>query len=66
MAEETIEKKETKSSKSTVKVIIGIVLVILGLLLVVVWWGHIWGLFKGCLGLFLILSGAVTLAIAKE
>ncbi len=65
MAEENSEKKETKQ-KSLVKVIVGIVLVALGLLLVIAWWSDLWTLVRGFLGLFLILAGAVTIAIAKE
>lgn len=72
MAEETNDKKvdEGKSScicsKPSVKVIIGVVLIIGGLAAVISWWPNLLALLKGCIGLFLIMAGAIAIAIAKE
>lgn len=72
MAEETNDKKvdEEKSrcicSKPSVKVIIGVVLIIGGLAAVISWWPNLLALLKGCIGLFLIMAGAIAIAIAKE
>jgi hypothetical protein len=61
------EQAEKKSgSKTILKIVIGIVLIVLGLALVIVWWPYLLGLIQGCLGLFLIMAGAITIAIAKE
>lgn len=62
------ETKEEKSKNAGVilKIILGIVFVLLGLLAVVGWWQDLWTVFKGCIGLFLILAGVITIAIAKE
>lgn len=48
------------------KVILGIAFIVLGVMAVVVWWSSLVEVFKGCIGLFLILAGLITLAIAKE
>ena len=48
------------------KVILGIAFIVLGVMAVVVWWSSLVDVFKGCVGLFLILAGLITLAIAKE
>lgn len=67
MVEETNEKKASYPPlKIGTKVITGIVLLVLGLLAVIAWWGDLWTVFRGCIGLVLILAGAVTIAIAKE
>ena len=72
MAEEVKETKEQektdggKAVKTFLKVLLGIVLLALGGYLVLRWWGHLFNLIKGCAGLFLILAGVITLAIAKE
>lgn len=66
MAEQTSEKKSGAAVKIVVKVIIGIALIVLGILAIVSWWKSLWIVFQGCIGLFLILAGAITLAIAKE
>lgn len=70
MAEEI--KKEEKQEKikkiiSTVlKVILGIFFLFLGVLAIFRWWNALLILVKGSIGLFLILAGIITLAIAKE
>lgn len=54
------------ATKTSSKLIIGVVLIILGLLAVITWLQPLVILIKGCLGLFLIMAGAVTIAISKE
>lgn len=71
MAEETKTQEAEKTEggkifKTIFKVLLGIALLIVGLVLVVAWKGELLVLIKGGLGLFLILAGAITLAIAKE
>lgn len=72
MAEEVNDKKvdEKKNccicSKPSVKVVIGIALIIIGLAAVISWWPSLVALLKGCIGLFLIMAGAIAIAIAKE
>ena len=71
MAEEANEKKvdEKKShawAKAGFKVIIGVVLIIIGLAAIISWWPNLLALLKGCIGLLLIMAGAITIAIAKE
>ncbi|MDD2752539.1 MAG: hypothetical protein PHN59_05340 [Candidatus Omnitrophica bacterium] len=48
------------------KVILGVAFLVLGILAVVRWWPLLLMIVKGCVGLFLILAGVITLAIAKE
>lgn len=48
------------------KVILGLVLLGLGAWAVYAWFGSLATVVKGCIGLFLILAGLITLAIAKE
>lgn len=65
MAEEN--KTDSKKLAATVlKVILGLVLIVLGVMMVIGWWGALKIVITGCLGLFLILCGLITLAIAKE
>lgn len=70
MAEEVKQeekKVEVKKIISTIfKVILGLVLLALGALAIVRWWEMLLIMVKGCVGLFLILAGVITLAIAKE
>ncbi len=70
MAEE-IKQEEKKAQASKVmstilKVILGIVFLVLGVLAVLRWLPQLLMIIKGCIGLFLILAGIITLAIAKE
>jgi len=63
------EKKCCEASKamSTIfKVILGIVFLVLGVMAVLRWLPNLLAIIKGCIGLFLILAGIITLAIAKE
>jgi hypothetical protein len=55
-----------KTLSALFKVILGIVFLILGGLAILKWWGALLLIVKGCIGLFLILIGVITLAIAKE
>jgi len=68
MAEQANEKKTCGCgvAKSGIKVIIGIVLIIAGLSAVIRWAPSLWTVVKGFIGLFLIMAGAITIAIAKE
>ncbi|MCK4912184.1 MAG: hypothetical protein KAS05_00510 [Candidatus Omnitrophica bacterium] len=71
MAEEANDKKvdQKKScacSKSSFKVILGIVLIIIGLVVAIKWRFSLLILIRGCIGLFLIMAGAIAIAIAKE
>jgi len=52
--------------KTILKFILGIVFVVVGILLAVYWWTNLWNLIKGCAGLFLVLVGLITIAIAKD
>ena len=70
MAEEakTEAKKENgKKMMATIfKVILGLAFLAFGAWLVYRGWGDLWVLIKGSIGLFFILAGIITLAIAKE
>ncbi|MEW5758866.1 MAG: hypothetical protein AB1755_05320 [Candidatus Omnitrophota bacterium] len=68
MADETKPQQESSKNagKTILKVILGAILVILGIWLVIAWRFDLLIVIKGCLGLFLILAGAITLAIAKD
>ena len=48
------------------KYIVGVLLVCLGFGAIISWWSELVIMFKGCIGLFLIMAGAITIAIAKE
>lgn len=72
MAEEVKETKEAektdagKGAKTLLKYVLGIALVAAGLGSVLAWRNDLMVLIRGGLGLFLILAGAITIAIAKE
>ena len=53
-------------AKAALKMILGVVFVLLGFAVWIKWWGAFATVFKGCIGLFLIMAGAITIAIAKE
>lgn len=59
-------KKCCSAAKAGSKVIVGVVLIILGLLAVISWRWPLLTVIKGCVGLFLIMAGAIAIAIAKE
>jgi hypothetical protein len=48
------------------KVILGLAFLILGVLAIIAWRGALLLVIKGCIGPFLLLAGAITLAVAKE
>ncbi|MCX5707140.1 MAG: hypothetical protein NTW13_05780 [Candidatus Omnitrophica bacterium] len=68
MAEEA--KKEgldvKKAFSTLLKVVLGLVFLALGAWAILKWWKLLLMIIKGCIGLFLILAGVITLAIAKE
>ena len=67
MSEETKDTKTCSScSKAGGKMIAGGALVVIGLILVIKFFGALMTVFTGCVGVFLILAGAITIAIAKE
>jgi polyferredoxin len=62
------DKAEAKKNiaATALKVLIGLTLLVLGGLALFSWWPELMVIFKGSIGLFLILAGIITLAIAKE
>lgn len=48
------------------KIILGLAFLVLGGVAILKWWEPLLLIVKGCIGLFLILAGVITLAIAKE
>ena len=62
----TEEKKGCGAPKTILKFALGALLVIVGIVLVWMWRESLWIMLKGCLGLILVLAGAITIAIAKE
>lgn len=48
------------------KVVLGLAFLVLGGLAILKFWEALVLIVKGCIGLFLILAGVITLAIAKE
>ena len=70
MAEE-LKQEEKKADAGKIfwtifKVILGLVFLVLGVGAVIRWFICLKIVFGGCIGLFLILAGIITLAIAKE
>lgn len=65
---ESVETKEKGCGvfKTVVKIAIGVVFVLLGVIAVIRWWSDLAVVFKGCIGLFLVMIGFITIAIAKE
>ncbi len=55
-----------KALATLFKVVLGLAFLVLGGLAILRWWKILFWLAKGCIGLFLILAGVITLAIAKE
>jgi hypothetical protein len=55
-----------KTLFTLLKVIFGLALLVLGGWLTLKYWEALVSIFKGCIGLFLILAGVIALAIAKE
>ena len=55
-----------KTLATLFKVVLGLAFLVLGGLVIKIWWESLLIIVKGCVGLFLILAGVITLAIAKE
>jgi len=67
MAEDIKKEGQGKKVFSTfLKVVLGLVFLGLGAMAILRWWKLLLMIIKGCVGLFLILAGVITLAIAKE
>jgi hypothetical protein len=69
MADEVKQEQKTDMKKvfSTMfKVVLGLVFLGLGAYFVYKGWAYLWYVIKGTVGLFFILAGVITLAIAKE
>jgi len=66
MAEEAKNVEAKKGLATFFKVILGIIFLVLGAAAILSWWGILLMIIKGCIGLFLVLAGIITLAIAKE
>jgi fatty acid desaturase len=66
MADE-VKKVDAKKGLATfLKVVLGLVFLGIGLWAVLKWYKLLLMIIKGCIGLFFILAGVITLAIAKE
>ncbi len=66
MAEELKQESGTKKAISTMlNVILGLVFLAAGIMALISWRGALILLIKGYIGLFLIIAGLITLAIAK-
>ena len=70
MAEELKQEEKKVDAKKILwtifKVVLGLVFLVLGVGAVIRWFVSLKIVFTGCIGLFLILAGIITLAIAKE
>ncbi len=70
MAEEAKTEAKNENGKKVMatlfKVILGLAFLAFGAWLVYKGWPYLWVLIKGSVGLFFILAGVITLAIAKE
>ena len=70
MAEEVKQEEKKVDGKkifwTIFKVILGLVFLALGVLAIMRWWMYLKVVVLGCVGLFLLLAGLITLAIAKE
>ncbi|KPK98240.1 MAG: hypothetical protein AMJ95_05225 [Omnitrophica WOR_2 bacterium SM23_72] len=66
MADETKKTDGKKLLSTLIKVVLGLGFLVLGVLTILRWWPQLVEIIKGCIGLFLILAGIITLAIAKE
>jgi len=69
MAEEVKQEQKLDAKKlfwTIFKVVLGLVFLVLGVWAIVAWWQDLLMVVKGCIGLFLLLVGVITLAIAKE
>ena len=55
-----------KAFSTMLKVILGLAFLGLGAMAILTWWAYLMVMIKGSIGLFLVLAGVITLAIAKE
>ncbi len=55
-----------KAVSTFMKVVLGLAFLVLGVWVIVAWWTDLLAVIRGCIGLFLVLAGIITLAIAKE
>ena len=58
-------KKKQTVKKTAANLAIGITFIVIGLLAVFYWWPELISLIKACLGLVLIIVGAILIIIAK-
>lgn len=65
MAEE-VKKEPSKVLGTLFKVILGLGFLAFGIWAIVVWKYELLTIIKGCIGLFAVLAGIITLAIAKD
>ena len=66
MAEEVKKNDSQKMLATLFKVVLGLIFLGLGAAAILKWWVSLLTVVQGCIGLFLILAGVITLAIAKE
>ncbi|MBN1913507.1 MAG: hypothetical protein JW788_03810 [Candidatus Omnitrophica bacterium] len=69
MADEVKKEEKVDAKKvfgTILKVALGLVFLVLGVYLGMRWRFHLLHVIQGCIGLFLVLCGIITLAIAKE
>lgn len=70
MTEEVKQEEKKLDTKklfwTAFKVVLGLVFLVLGVWAIVAWWQYLLMVVRGCIGLFLLLAGVITLAIAKE
>lgn len=64
MAEQN--EKKPKSLRKMAMVILGLALIILGMLAVIRWWGNLWYMLQGSIGLILFLAGIGVIILARE
>lgn len=64
---EEVKKVDAKKGLATfLKVVLGLAFLAIGVWAILRWYKLLFMLIKGCIGLFFILAGVITLAIAKE
>ena len=66
MVEEAKKADAKKWFATLFKVALGLIFLGLGAWAILRWWKLLLMIVKGCIGLFLLLAGIITLAIAKE
>lgn len=64
--QEQAKPEPSKAFSVILKTVLGLGFLALGVLSIVRWWMHLKVVILGCLGLFLLLAGVITLAIARE